>query len=506
MGHYNMQYVSDSGFSLSVSATDTQIINTMRIRRVSDGEVITINSDNYNKLDNFFNGITTTLEKPPSLDVLFTVVNSTEQRVQAAQLTYSWSYTDKNGNDVGVESDSLGPLQLQDYGAITLSLYDIKGGFMMLFGDDYPPLSVAVRRWDVEYVGSYDAWDKGEPVEGNGNWFTIADDGHDYIYEVYATWVNGSSRYVFRIDSKSLLTDVADIIERNLDSIAENTLALSSIHPSEQVRWHAEYDEIVALGNDALQYMFSIFERGGQTEFRGYIMAIACHDILGIDTSRENLTFSTGQDWYDTYKWSTNVIPAPSIRVTIDDRHIHYTEDTADEELIYEDTHYKYSLTSTRSDRIMLTFEDDGQQLLLNDALSQNKISIEDLILNGLQVIIEPQDNPMGGSFNYYPLGGWSLSGYRLFPSNRFMYMTIEPDGGLVAYFAFDELIELIEMCGYKEQANRIQRAYSVWSYRYVIEGIEYVKDSHLEIMGLEASIGWEVSSVRAPVSFGFTS
>jgi hypothetical protein len=196
------------------------------------------------------------------------------------------------------------------------------------------------------------------------------------------------------------------------------------------------------------------------------------------------------------------VQPTPSIRVAIEDRIL---DADAVEELVYEDTHYKYSLTSIRSDSITLTFE-DGKQLLLKDALSQEKISIEDLILNGLHVIIEPKDNPMGGSFNYYPFGEWSLNDYNLFPSNRFMYMAAEPGSGFSAYFAFDELIELIEMHGYKEQADRIREAYSVWSYRYVIVGIEYVKDSHLEALGMKADIGWEANHVHAPVRFSFTS
>jgi hypothetical protein len=200
------------------------------------------------------------------------------------------------------------------------------------------------------------------------------------------------------------------------------------------------------------------------------------------------------------------VQPTPGIRVTIEYNKIIYEGEA--QELIYEDTHYKYSLPSNfRSGNTILTFE-DGQRILLKDALPQRKISIEDLILNDLPVIVEPQDNPMGGDFNYYPLGEWSLNEYSLFPSNRFMYIVIDPDSdfGLTAYFAFDELIELIEMCGYKEQADKIREAYSVWSYRYIIEGIEYVKDSHLETLGIKAGIAWYVNRASAPVKFSFTS
>ena len=195
--------------------------------------------------------------------------------------------------------------------------------------------------------------------------------------------------------------------------------------------------------------------------------------------------------------------PTPAVRVRMDDRNIHVGDTDEAVELIYEDTHYRYSLTSTRSDSISLGFE-DGQLLLLKDALSQQKISMEDLILNGLQVIIEPKDNPMGGSFNYYPLGRWSLNEYDLFPSNHFMYMTNEPGGELSAYFAVDELIEFIESCGYADEARHIREVRSVWSSSYVIEGIEYVKDSHLEAWGMKVGILWPINIYLAPVHFSF--
>jgi len=223
----------------------------------------------------------------------------------------------------------------------------------------------------------------------------------------------------------------------------------------------------------------------------------------GVANLVERNDVPTPSVWDSTYRvptpsvWdSTYSVPTPSVWVAIEDSLI---GEIPGEEFICEDAHYRYSLTSTRSERIMLTFE-DGQQFLLKDALSQKRINIEDLILNGLQVIIEPKVNPMGGSFNYYPYGKWSLNEHILFPSNRFMYTV-----GMTAYFAFDELIEFIEMCGYKEQADRVREAYSVWSYRYVIEGIEYVEDIHLETLGIKAHIGWFISSNRAPVVFSLS-
>ena len=58
-------------------------------------------------------------------------------------------------------------------------------------------------------------------------------------------------------------------------------------------------------------------------------------------------------------------------------------------EFIYEDSDYRYYLTSIRSDKIMLTFE-SGERISLKNAIEQQKIGIDDLILNGLQVHTEP--------------------------------------------------------------------------------------------------------------------
>ena len=74
-----------------------------------------------------------------------------------------------------------------------------------------------------------------------------------------------------------------------------------------------------------------------------------------------------------------------SIRVTIEDPQDHGVLFPSAMELIYEDEFYRYYLNSVRSGSIMLTFE-DGERISLRDALSQDKISIEDLILNGLSV------------------------------------------------------------------------------------------------------------------------
>jgi len=92
-----------------------------------------------------------------------------------------------------------------------------------------------------------------------------------------------------------------EIIERNLDIITGSPGLHSSIVPYIQAH-QAEYDEIVALGDVALAYIITKFEKGRQTDLRGWIMAFACYDIVGVDDAFQSSVAWTGQEWYDENK------------------------------------------------------------------------------------------------------------------------------------------------------------------------------------------------------------
>ncbi|SES25761.1 hypothetical protein SAMN04487944_12838 [Gracilibacillus ureilyticus] len=74
----------------------------------------------------------------------------------------------------------------------------------------------------------------------------------------------------------------------------------SSSNPSDYVKAsQEEYDYIVGLGNNGLNYTlnkFSISESDGLTE---YVMAMACAEILGdLNPVKE---WDTGRTWYNKY-------------------------------------------------------------------------------------------------------------------------------------------------------------------------------------------------------------
>jgi hypothetical protein len=143
-------------------------------------------------------------ERAPQLEVALTADGFPVQRIEAAQLTTSWSYINENGDMMGYEVDYHHALQLDDYGDITLILNGNNGEIVFNFGVNIP-LSVAVQRWDAvyymgqEYVES--SFYQSETVTARGNAIRINNDRNDYIYEVYALFEQGSSYYAFRVNS-----------------------------------------------------------------------------------------------------------------------------------------------------------------------------------------------------------------------------------------------------------------------------------------------------------------
>ena len=77
----------------------------------------------------------------------------------------------------------------------------------------------------------------------------------------------------------------------------------------------------------------------------------------------------------------------PTIYLTIED---YDGEVHPSLELIFEDEHNRFYLSSVRSSFIMLTFE-DGQRMSLRQAIDDGLVTAADLIANGLELIVEPR-------------------------------------------------------------------------------------------------------------------
>ncbi len=113
------------------------------------------------------------------------------------------------------------------------------------------------------------------------------------LSEIFLTEENPRPKADIPAKTEESLTEK---IERNLDILSEPS-GISFIYSHIALNQSA-FDEIVALDYDALVYMFTKFEKGGQTDFRAMIMACACETILG----EQGIMFGIGQEWYDKYK------------------------------------------------------------------------------------------------------------------------------------------------------------------------------------------------------------
>lgn len=133
------------------------------------------------------------LEAAPTLSLIYE-----GQWAQAIQLTTSWTF-----DGGGFSFDSPHPLQLRQSDYDNASLTIKNGEIMLLFSDNHPPETVTVRRWLAEHAkGEQDisaALLLSETVNiTDGYKILVENDGKSYIYDVHATWGQGSSFFAFR--------------------------------------------------------------------------------------------------------------------------------------------------------------------------------------------------------------------------------------------------------------------------------------------------------------------
>jgi len=171
----------------------------------------------------------TAYEKVPLLDVRLVSDDSSEQKVQALQLSGSWTVHYKNGTGSTSHWDSAHSLQIKpaDHKEMTLHLSSTSSVVEMLFSNDNLPSSISAQRWNAAYVkGDQDISDvmnKGESVEISNGTIRINDDGRSYIYEIYAKWTEGYSYYTFRTESNmGGEHDLRNMTIHDVLAIAEN--------------------------------------------------------------------------------------------------------------------------------------------------------------------------------------------------------------------------------------------------------------------------------------------
>lgn len=133
-----------------------------------------------------------TSEKPPVLRIQA----SNGKTVEATQGTYSWMYDRGDGTWMGVEADSMHPLQMQEH-LVPMTTTD--DSIQLLF--EVPPQEYTAICWPESCWGNWEA--PGETLAPKGWSIQLKDGG--FIYEVTAEWTGenlvaeGTAHYAFYV-------------------------------------------------------------------------------------------------------------------------------------------------------------------------------------------------------------------------------------------------------------------------------------------------------------------
>ena len=125
-------------------------------------------------------------------------------------------------------------------------------------------------------------------------------------YSEELKYQNMNKAFYILNNSSSINVKIAEL----LDTIQASP-AYSS-NPGDYIREHeSEYNELIGFGKYTLQYCFSKFLNGEQTDLRGHIMASVCNDIAekcGESLIIDGNTPSTGQEWFDEFLSNAEIL------------------------------------------------------------------------------------------------------------------------------------------------------------------------------------------------------
>jgi hypothetical protein len=122
-------------------------------------------------------------KEPPEL-----IVSSNDNEVVAVLGTYSWSYDNEDGTATGIEVDSDIPPRLVEYQEKPLNT-KLNSEVNLEFAKT--PQKIKVNIWNDSQLE--------REVTVEGTTFKTDEEG-DIVYEIYATWHQGSAHYAVKIN------------------------------------------------------------------------------------------------------------------------------------------------------------------------------------------------------------------------------------------------------------------------------------------------------------------
>ena len=91
--------------------------------------------------------------------------------------------------------------------------------------------------------------------------------------------------------------DISSKVEKNLASIMSSPM--SSSNPADYIKVHQkEYEDILKMGDSALNYMLSCFKENNTQGLKGYIMMELCKEILGDRNNVRDGDYKSPEEWY----------------------------------------------------------------------------------------------------------------------------------------------------------------------------------------------------------------
>jgi len=94
--------------------------------------------------------------------------------------------------------------------------------------------------------------------------------------------------------------DVKNKVDQLLKEIVDNGPVASS-NPYDYIKNSKAFDELVAMGNPALEYMFDSFAKSNEDGLKEYVMASACAKIMGTFDEQKGIGVPSGRDWFYKY-------------------------------------------------------------------------------------------------------------------------------------------------------------------------------------------------------------
>lgn len=109
--------------------------------------------------------------------------------------------------------------------------------------------------------------------------------------------VNGLNSQKTYKNAGTASSDTKSIVEKNLEIIMSSPK--TSSNPNDYIKAHqAEYESIIKMGDEALNYMLSLFKNGETKDLKAHIMMSLCIDILGNRNNVKEGSYSSPEEWY----------------------------------------------------------------------------------------------------------------------------------------------------------------------------------------------------------------